>query len=128
MKECAMSSLSKWIAFYEPQQLFRLTLPNLMQISHVQRNPAFSQHKICVEYLGAFDTSYLDQLVGRGLKKMYITVTNYHINLAGWILFLTSAISFASLALVVVGRCLPAFFSHYVPRIYGTIFPMQRPV
>ena len=59
---------------------------------------------------------------------MYITVTNYHINLAGWILFLISAIGFALLALVVIGRCLTAFFSHYVPRIYGTIFPMQRPV
>ena len=41
---------------------------------------------------------------------MYITVTNYHINLAGWILFLISAIGFASLALVVIGRCLTAFF------------------
>ena len=59
---------------------------------------------------------------------MYITVTNYHINLAGWILFLISAIGFASLALVVIGRCLTAFFSYYVARIYGTIFPMQRPV
>jgi hypothetical protein len=78
--------------------------------------------------LGAFDTSFLDQLVGRGLKKMYIIVTNYHINLAGWILLLISAIGFASLALVIVGRCLTAFFSYYVPRIYGIIFPLQRPV
>jgi hypothetical protein len=48
MKECAVSSLSKWIAFYEPQQPFRLTLLNLMQISHVQRNPAFfSAQNMC---------------------------------------------------------------------------------
>ena len=56
--------------------------------------PEFFQSEICIEYFVAFDNSYNEKSMQRGLQNMHIHMTDHYINLLGWVLFLISAIGF----------------------------------
>ena len=87
----------------------------------------FFQSEICIEYFVAFDNSYKDNSMQRGLQNMHIHMTDHYINLLGWVLFLISAIGFCIASFgSFLGYVWQRFFSHCVPGFYDTVFPAQR--
>ena len=72
-----------------------MATPPQIRVSHAcDAVPEFFQSEICIEYFVAFDNSYKDKSMQRGLQNMHIHMTDHYINLLGWVLFLISAIGF----------------------------------